>query len=189
MKKQLLRIVVVLGTLPFVFSSCLDSPDITPPDYDAMLQERLRFVDQTQWKADTTAIAEFLEANEISDDDVFIDPMGGVRYTVAELGTGLKPRTKDGVAMKYEVILMSKGMEGVPFDDSDRMEAPLYNLIAAMQTTLQLIPEGSEITMFIPSGLAYGPQDIKNGNGDIVIPKNSNLIFKLELLQVYRVPD
>ena len=186
MKKQLLRIVVVLGTLPFVFPSCLDSPEVTPVDYDAVLQQNLSYVNWTQWKADTTAIEQFLEDNEIT--DVLIDPKGGVRYTVDVLGTGEKPRVKDGIAMKYEVILMSKGMEGIPFDDGDRLEAYLYNLILGMQTALPLIPEGSEVTLFLPSSLAYGPDDVKNSNGDIVIPKNSNLIFKLELLQVYQMP-
>jgi FKBP-type peptidyl-prolyl cis-trans isomerase len=36
--------------------------------------------------------------------------------------------------------------------------------------------------LYIPSGLGYGPNDVKNQNtGDIVIPKNSNLIFEIQL--------
>ncbi|HCJ6515917.1 TPA: FKBP-type peptidyl-prolyl cis-trans isomerase, partial [Acinetobacter baumannii] len=43
---------------------------------------------------------------------------------------------------------------------------------------LQLMKEGGKATFFIPSNLAYGPQELPG------IPANSTLIFDVELISV-----
>lgn len=182
MKKYILKIVVALAVIPFVMTSCLDS-DYTPPDYEAILSENLALVDKTQLAADKIIIDDSLEQWGVN--GVFTEQRGGVRYTIQQLGTGEKPRLDAVIKVKYKAILLKEGPDGIPFDkNEDGMEQFLYNLIMGWQTALPNFPAGSRFTLYIPSGLAYGPADIKDNNGDIVIPKNSNLLFEIELLAV-----
>jgi FKBP-type peptidyl-prolyl cis-trans isomerase len=182
MKKHILKFALVVAVIPFVLSSCLDS-DYTPPDYDAILTENLSLVNKVKLDDDKEYIDSTLQAWEVN--GVYVEPRAGVRYTIQQLGTGEKPVLSSVIVVKYAAKLMSEGEEAIPFDDNDNMQINLYNLILGWRTTLPLIPAGSTITLYVPSGLAYGPNDIRNNDGDIVVPKNSNLVFEIELLAVY----
>jgi hypothetical protein len=194
MKKQMLKIGVAFSAMLLLLSSCLDT-DYTPVDYDQLLTDNLSKVDVVQLTNDKNAIDKMLTDSAdvwgIDPVDVQIEPRGGVRYIIHTPGAGDKPRVKDGVKMNYKVLLMSNigGIDGTPFDDGDGLESYVFGLILGMQTTLPLLPKGTEATLFIPSGLAYGKNEIRDGNGDIIIPKDSNLIFKLTLTEVYVTPE
>jgi FKBP-type peptidyl-prolyl cis-trans isomerase len=182
MKKYIFKIAVAIAVIPFVLSSCLDS-DYTPPDYNALLTENLSLVNQAKLNSDKQVIDDSLEKWEVT--GVYVEPRVGVRYTIQELGTGPKPILESVVVVKYKAKLLSAGKEALPFDSNEQLERNLFNLILGWQTTLPLIPQGSKVTFYIPSGLAYGPVDVKNNNGDIVVPRDSNLVFEIELLAVY----
>jgi FKBP-type peptidyl-prolyl cis-trans isomerase FkpA len=182
MKKHILKFALVVAVIPFVLASCLDS-DYTPPDYDAILTENLSLVSKTQLDKDKEIIDDSLA--EWGANGVFTEPRAGVRYTVQQLGSGAKPVLSSIIAVKYKAKLLKNGPNAIPFDENDNMQINLYNLILGWQTTLPLFPAGSKFTLYVPSGLAYGPKDVKNNNGDIVVPKDSNLVFEIELLGVY----
>lgn len=185
MKKYLFNTGIALLGIALIFSSCINS-DYTPPDYDAILQNNLDAVDKTQLTKDKAHIDDSL-FNNWKYTNVQIDPMGGVRYRVTTLGTGVKPTLTSNILIRYKGMLLDSGRNSTPFDQNQSPTEffPLYNLIAGMQTAMQLIPEGSVVTLYIPSGLGYGPYDrINPTTNKIVIPKNSNLIFELTLLQV-----
>jgi FKBP-type peptidyl-prolyl cis-trans isomerase FkpA len=182
MKKYILKIAVAIAIIPFVLTSCLDT-DYTPPDYNAILAEELALVNQTKLTSDKQVIDDSLAKWGVN--GVQIEPRAGVRYTVQQLGTGAKPLLESVVVVKYKAKLLKNGLEGLPFDSGDNLQINLFSLILGWRTTLPLFPEGSKVTLFVPSGLAYGPNDIKNSNGDIVVPKDSNLVFEIELLGVY----
>lgn len=182
MKKYIFKIAVAIAVIPFVLTSCLDS-DYTPTDYNAILTENLALVNQTQLAADKLIIDDSLDNWGVT--GVFVEPRAGVRYTVQQLGTGPKPTLESVIVVKYAAKLLKNGPNATPFDDNDELQINLYNLILGWQTTLPTLPSGSKVTLYVPSGLAYGPNDIKNNNGDIVVPKNSNLVFDIELLGVY----
>jgi|SRR5215216_5818289 len=181
MKKYILKIVGLLAVLPFVLTACLDS-DYTPPDYDAIFSSNLAAVDPVQLAKDKQAIDDSLENWEIG--NVLIEPRSGVRYTIEQLGTGPKPVLAGAIAANYEGRLLVHGPGGEPFDEGDNMQQYLYNLILGWRAVLPLLPEGTHATLYIPSGLAYGPEDQKDQNGDIVLAKNSIFIFKIELVGV-----
>jgi FKBP-type peptidyl-prolyl cis-trans isomerase FkpA len=182
MKKYIFKIAVAVAVIPLVLTSCLDT-NYTPPDYEAELAAKLAVVDQTKLASDKLVIDDSLAQWQVS--GVSVEPRAGVRYTVQQLGTGPKPTLGSIVAVKYKAKFLKDGPNGEPFDDSDQMDINLFQLIVGWQTTLPLIPQGSKVTLYIPSGLAYGPKDITGNNGDIIVPKNSNLIFEVELLAVY----
>jgi FKBP-type peptidyl-prolyl cis-trans isomerase len=153
-----------------------------PLSYDELLTENLSLVNKIQFEKDKQSIDDSLAKWGVN--DVLIDPRGGVRYTVQHLGSGVKPVLSSIISVKYKAMLLKGGGNATPFDENDNLQIALYNLILGWQTSLPLFPSGSKFTLYVPSGLAYGPTDVKNSNGDIIIPKNSNLVFEVELLSV-----
>lgn len=183
MKLSLMKIFggsVLLVLAATLFSGCLKSEDPISPE-DALAQA-LASVNQTQLTTDLGIIDDSLERWNLSS-SVLEEPEG-VRYTIQSLGTGPKPTLSSIITVKYKAILLKDGREGEPFDESDNLQFNLYGLIIGFQTTVPLLPKGTKATLYVPSGYAYGPTDVKDNSGKIVVPKNSNLIFEIELVDV-----
>ncbi|MCD8533279.1 MAG: peptidylprolyl isomerase [Verrucomicrobia bacterium] len=121
---------------------------------------------------------EFLNGNK-SNEGV-VETASGLQYRIESLGNGPKPSGSSKVRVHYE----GKLLNGTVFDSSYKRntpaEFPLNRVIAGWTEGLQLLPEGSIATLWIPSDLAYGNRDIGNG----LIPGGSTLIFKVELLKI-----
>ena len=56
----------------------------------------------------------------------------------------------------------------------------LNQLIVGWQLVIPLVPSGSKITAYIPSGYGYGV----NGGANGKVPSNAILIFDIELIAV-----
>src|SRR3954470_474568 len=104
----------------------------------------------------------------------------GLQYKVLKQGTGEKPTLEDTVVCNYKGTLIN----GTEFDGSERHGGPatfpVKGVIAGWTEALQLMPAGSKWQLFVPAGLAYGPQ----GPGDI--GPNATLIFEVELVSVQK---
>jgi FKBP-type peptidyl-prolyl cis-trans isomerase len=103
----------------------------------------------------------------------------GLQYEVIKEGTGPKPAAENTVKVHYH----GTTIDGEVFDSSvDRGEPatfPLNGVIRGWTEGLQLMPVGSKFKFYIPSELAYGPQQ----KGPKIGP-NSTLIFEVELLEI-----
>ena len=104
----------------------------------------------------------------------------GLLYRIDREGEGAQPTAdSDVVLVNYE----GKNRKGDIFDSSyERGEAisfPLNRVIAGWTEGLKLVTVGGQITLWIPSNLAYG----ENGAGADIGP-NEALEFKVELLEV-----
>jgi FKBP-type peptidyl-prolyl cis-trans isomerase FkpA len=112
--------------------------------------------------------------------DGVLSTASGLQYEVIAEGTGARPVAGDTVRVNYEGSLI----DGTVFDSSygygEPVEFPLNGVIPGWTEGLQLMSEGSTYRLYIPSELAYGEQ------GASVIPPNSTLIFKVELLAVIK---
>jgi FKBP-type peptidyl-prolyl cis-trans isomerase FkpA len=102
----------------------------------------------------------------------------GLQYEIHTQGTGPKPTATSTVEVHYE----GKLIDGTEFDSSykrgESISFPLNRVIKGWTEGLLLMRVGSVYTFYIPSELAYGPQN--KGS----IPSNSVLIFKIELLGI-----
>ena len=103
----------------------------------------------------------------------------GLQYRVIKAGTG-KPATAptDNVTVTYKGSLI----DGKVFDQTqDGMPAtfPAGQLIPGWVEALQMMKEGDEWEIVIPSNLGYG----EAGAGG-VIPPNQTLVFQMALLKV-----
>lgn len=105
----------------------------------------------------------------------------GLLYRIDREGdAAVKPSGKDMVKVNYE----GKLRDGFVFDSSyergEPIEFSLTGVIPGWTEGLQLVGQGGQITLWIPSNLAYG----EGGAGGGMIGPNEALEFKVELLEV-----
>lgn len=173
------RIIFSLGLFgifcALVLSGCDKSDDQKSPE--ETLKENLAKVDQAQLQADIAVIEDSLQKWGITP---LIEP-NGVRYTIIREGTGPTPTLRNNISFLYKGRLLKNRSV---FGQGTTRDA-LKDLVTGWQTTLPLIKEGSKAILYIPSGLAYGTAERTDGDGNVSIPANSNLIFEIEVLDVF----
>ncbi|MEC7565604.1 MAG: FKBP-type peptidyl-prolyl cis-trans isomerase [Planctomycetota bacterium] len=103
----------------------------------------------------------------------------GLQYRILKSGEGKTPGPTDQVTTHYE----GKLINGTIFDSSLKRNMPatfgVNQVIKGWTEALQLMKEGDEWELTIPSGLAYG----ERGAGADIGP-NSTLIFYIKLIKV-----
>ncbi|HEY0750704.1 MAG TPA: FKBP-type peptidyl-prolyl cis-trans isomerase, partial [Chitinophagaceae bacterium] len=60
----------------------------------------------------------------------------------------------------------------------------LSDLITGWKNGIPLIKQGGNITLYVPPSLAYGDQERRDQDGNVIIPANSMLIFTIDLVAV-----
>ena len=104
----------------------------------------------------------------------------GLQYTVIREGQGASPDANDSVRVRYRGYLL----DGTVFDermDSTGITFRLDGVIQGWVEGLQLMNEGAQYRLFVPSRLAYGQRAIGK------IRPNEMLIFDVELISVIPV--
>ena len=105
----------------------------------------------------------------------------GLQYEVLESGNGAQPTANDRVEVHYT----GKLIDGTVFDSSVERGVPatfgVTQVIPCGVEALQLMHEGDQWRLYIPSDLAYGP----NGAGGLIGP-DTTLIFDVQLLRVIK---
>ncbi len=122
-----------------------------------------------QLALDQELIDEYLIENSISTRE---DSVYGIRFTVHALGGAEKPALTDQVVVSYSGNIMGVA---TPFDKGDTVVFKLNQLIPAWQIVIPYIGEAGSVTMYVPSGYAYGRARVGP------IPANSNLVFDVTL--------
>ena len=123
--------------------------------------------------------ADFLEQNAKKPGVTVTE--SGLQYEIVKSGKGDSPGPFDKVSVHYRGTLVN----GKEFDSSyKRGKAATFQVnrvIAGWTEALQLMKEGDEWRLFIPSDLAYG----KRGAGRLIGP-DETLIFEVKLFRVYK---
>ena len=104
----------------------------------------------------------------------------GLQYRVVKAGSGKSPAVSDQVTVTYKGWLI----DGTVFDQTAPGQSatfPTGQLIPGWVEALQLMKEGDEWEIVIPSNLGYG----EAGAGG-VIPPNQTLVFDMALLTVQK---
>lgn len=107
----------------------------------------------------------------------------GLQYKVLKAGAGDKPKLDQLVVVRYE----GRRVDGVVFDGTSEGRAatfPLKGLIKGWREGLSFMPKGAEWELYIPANLAYGATSPTE-----LIPANSTLIFKVELVDILDDPQ
>jgi len=100
----------------------------------------------------------------------------GLWFSLDVLGTGAHPSKLSTVTVKYKGYLLNQSI----FDQSDDLGVTfsLSNVILGWQEGIPKYKVGGKGKLIIPSTLGYGNKKVGT------IPKNSVLIFDIELLDV-----
>jgi FKBP-type peptidyl-prolyl cis-trans isomerase len=109
----------------------------------------------------------------------------GCFNTLDSAGTGLNPGICNSVAVTYAGYLMGNPVPFNTFSDSTGIVFSLQDVVVGWQRVMPVLKVGGGITIYIPPSLGYGSVDKKNGDGDIIVPKNSYMKFTIHLLEVY----
>ncbi|GBQ28909.1 peptidyl-prolyl cis-trans isomerase [Acetobacter estunensis NRIC 0472] len=125
--------------------------------------------------------AEQIMQKEISQPGVKVLP-DGLAYKVLTSGPkdGASPRKGDMMMLIYEGRLP----DGSIFDSSDQhgqgayMRMPLDGLVQGWMEALPMMHVGDTWMLYVPAKLGYGNRELG------IIPSNSPLIFKIQLLGV-----
>jgi len=118
-------------------------------------------------------------ADNAKKDGVTVTP-SGLQYRVIKQGTGASPKASDVVNVTYKGWLI----DGTVFDQTppgQEATFPAGALIPGWVEALQLMKEGDEWEIVIPSELGYGA----SGAGG-VIPPNQTLVFNMALVSVQK---
>jgi FKBP-type peptidyl-prolyl cis-trans isomerase FkpA len=109
----------------------------------------------------------------------------GLYYKIIASGVGNGPAPT--LSSKVYVTYTGRFTNNMLFDsvsDASKTEWVLGGLVEGWKIGLPLIAKGGSIQLFVPSALGYGCRAVKDTNGKIVIPENSNLIFDINLIDV-----
>ena len=83
-----------------------------------------------------------------------------MQYIITKEGTGKQPTAQSIVKVHYEGRLINGQVFDSSYKRGQPVEFPLNQVIPGWTEGLQLMKEGGKATFFIPSKLAYGPQEL-----------------------------
>ncbi|MGN0894664.1 MAG: FKBP-type peptidyl-prolyl cis-trans isomerase [Succinivibrio sp.] len=141
---------------------------------DQKLQEKID-AEQKQASQHNLELGQQFLAENAKKDGV-VTTQSGLQYKVITKGEGATPKKGDTISVTYK----GTTIDGFVFDEQKNpVEFKLDNMIQGWIEGLQLMNEGSEYELYIPSSLAYGEQ----GAGEMIKP-NSVLVFNVKLIAV-----
>lgn len=142
---------------------CTEVPDISRIDKD-MLDKQVANIEH------------YLDSLGV---DYISDP-SGVRLEVLETGSGAVPDACSSVAVTYTGQVIGND-EFFDYNTGTVFDLSRQNLIRGMVFGLfNMRPQG-EYKLYIPSPLGYGSDTLKNSSGNVIIPANSNLLFRIRI--------
>lgn len=130
---------------------------------------------QEQLKKDVALVDSYLKTNAIN----AVKDSSGLRYFINTIGTGQILDATSVVYVSYKGKLIPGGQLFTDSKDSFAkvtLGDPL--LLSCWQIVIPKMTKGSSVTIYSPSGLAYGSSSSSDGK----LPTNSNVIFDLKLL-------
>ncbi len=130
---------------------------------------------ESQRETDDNLIQEYLQDNNITAQST----NSGLYYVIDEPGEGDEfPNTSSSVKVHYTGSLLN----GTIFESSvggDPLTISLRSVIPGWTEGIPKFKPGGKGTLYIPSHLGYGERESSS------IPKNSVLIFDIELINFY----
>lgn len=145
--------------LMLLFSGCFDDDE---KEAAARLQSDLATIDA------------YLDSQGI---EALSDPGNTIRYVIHTAGSGLQPSLDTGcITTRYAGKFLESG------EVFTRTDASSYSLrsdlLVGLKTAMGLLHQGDSVTLFLPSGVAYGPTGLPMQN----IPPDAIVYFDLKLL-------
>jgi FKBP-type peptidyl-prolyl cis-trans isomerase FkpA len=109
----------------------------------------------------------------------------GFYYQIVTPGTDIG---QIGLCSEIMIDYVGRLRNGNEFDRQTNIRFILGSLIEGWKKSIPLIKKGGEINIYIPPSLGYDNNEIKNAQGQVVIPAKSMLIFNVKLVD-YTLPN
>jgi len=109
----------------------------------------------------------------------------GLQYEIIEEGEGISPSRTDTVVVHYRGTLIDGTEFDSSYDKGEPITFPLNGVIPGWSEGLQLMKEGANYKLYIPTELGYGVRVRPGGP----IEPNMALIFDVELIEVIKGPE
>ena len=152
-----------------------DKPELDQMFVNQRMSDFMRQRDEILSKLNKQKGEEFLAKNATAEG--VETTIKGVQYMVVRKGNGVFPTSiKDTVKVSYEGCTLDGKVFDSSYERNDTVSFPLNRVIEGWQDGLMFCDEGSEVTLWIPSELAYGPRG--------PMGPNQTLKFKVELHEV-----
>jgi FKBP-type peptidyl-prolyl cis-trans isomerase len=149
------------------------------------MQEDMKKEHDEQLAKDDKEIKDYLAKNNLQSDKT----SEGVYIVTHQAGSGITPQQGSQVKINYT----GKSLDGKPFDSNTDTAAQIMHhdlkpmeftvgegqVLKGMDDALLQMKKGASATIYIPSGLAYGPK----GQPPVIKP-NEILAFDIQLLDV-----
>ncbi len=104
----------------------------------------------------------------------------GIHYAFEKKGKGETAKSGKFVKLNYRATLLDgTEFDSSPADEPFVFEVGYQQVIRGLDRGIQLLPEGTKGTLYIPAVLAFG----MTGKGEN-IPPNTDVIFDVEVLEV-----
>jgi FKBP-type peptidyl-prolyl cis-trans isomerase FkpA len=104
----------------------------------------------------------------------------GFYYEIINPGSGVKPVLCSIITVGYTGTLTN----GNVFDQQSSQSFQLGSLIEGWRKGVPLMQKGGTIKLYLPPSFGYGAIDVKDTQGNVVVPANSILIFEIDLMEV-----
>jgi len=137
-----------------------------------------------------SAAAPTVTATNTDTGQLAVSPNEQVQGQDVTVGSGDEAAPGSVVTLEYE----GRFQDGTVFDSSASHGQPLTfqlgqpGIIPGFQIGVNGMKVGGERNIAIPPSLGYGGEDIKDPEGQVIIPANSTLIFNVKLLKVESAP-
>ncbi|MEO8414275.1 MAG: FKBP-type peptidyl-prolyl cis-trans isomerase [Ginsengibacter sp.] len=108
----------------------------------------------------------------------------GFFYTINQQGSGT---SVTNLCSNITATYKGHFFNGNIFDSTLAGQAATFQLgqvIVGWQKSLPLINKDGDITLYIPPALAYGATPRKDNAGNVIIPANSYLVFRVHVLDI-----
>jgi len=102
------------------------------------------------------------------------------------------PSTADSVSAKATSVKVTYAgflKDGTLFDSGSNVTLDMATMIAGFRSGIARMHVGGKRKLVIPSALGYDGHAVKNTNNTIKIPRQSTLVFDVELVSVTEITD
>jgi FKBP-type peptidyl-prolyl cis-trans isomerase FklB len=152
---------------------------VDPNEMNTVISAYLQKKQEYKLLVNKEAGEKFLEANKAKANVQTTE--SGLQYKIITPGNEKRASLQDTVVVRYKGTTIDGKVFDEVKDDADPIKFTLGGVIKGWQEGMQLVGEGGEIELYVPSDLAYGE------NGNRSIEPNSTLIFNVKLAEIHPV--
>jgi FKBP-type peptidyl-prolyl cis-trans isomerase FklB len=149
---------------------------VDPNEMNTVISAYLQKKQEYKLLVNKEAGEKFLEANKAKANVQTTE--SGLQYKIITPGNEKRASLQDTVVVRYKGTTIDGKVFDEVKDDADPIKFTLGGVIKGWQEGMQLVGEGGEIELYVPSDLAYGE------NGNRSIEPNSTLIFNVKLAEI-----